>query len=446
MSILNNIPPSVGLHDPVKGAPKPHDTHHTSGISFADLLDQIVVTPSFDTTPKEQPVHNVQQAKHTTQTMHTTQTISHDETPKVVDVSRAEVKKDAIIDEFMVLDYNISNDDPQETSDILTIAAKQPHLIEQKKFSSKAIEEEIQAPAIIEDGDEASYTVPIAMASTSAAYQAETTSHITIPQHQDKHKEAEDMTVQIIPMQVAQVGQPPKEEDTTQSPVSFTPAKNVNPTEAPQHIHEIVEAAPLPRNLVELIRGGYGEQDQPIASVEVRYPEETIMRVQLPLSVMMHEQPHGVAAPTNPAPIAPVMVPTFAHMGGSFHQETPEQGQPNNNSITLQGIHTGKTGGPRGERPQPSTQHDKAIVQEMVDRIRNLMKEQRQDVRVVLDHATYGPMTMNLTFSQNNKRVNAVFMSDNEDLLRLLQQHNDDINGVFQEAGVVCQQQHVRRV
>lgn len=243
-------------------------------------------------------------------------------------------------------------------------------------------------------------------------------------------------TVIVLPQQITANRSTEDREQLAQTPIKLDTHSSVSTPHIPD--------APtvLPQNLADLVRSNQADQT-PKATVEVRTPEERLPFVQLPLSVMQHAPAQPQAQSPSVAVISasgPLTLSKDAHgEGGSLSSNHDERTV--NQGLSASKLNTAKP----GERPQ-ATPKEKAVMQEMIQRIRNMLKDQRQDMKVTVQHAEYGQVTMNLRFTNQNKQVNAVFMSDNDDLLGILQRNNDEITQVFQNAGVSCQQQHVRRV
>lgn len=438
-STLNNIL-ATNPSQATQGAPKkptaPLDFF--TGAKFTDVLDALVVTPTVENTLNSQPVATQQSSEPLTRT--TTEipkALSNVATTKKsadVTITRLEDKNTILPDVIKVrVDTDAKPDldraEPPTTEGFVAAVEDAKNTILSQDLSYTKIEAvhtaQQDAPVEKDDPAEATSKVEIYAPNEATVLQAASTAptHVAISLPQQ---------ITTRPSKAEELPTDTSIKLDTSLPTQTSRQTVVRPEES---------STALPQSLVEHVRNS--REAQPIATVEVRHPEERLPFVQLPLSVMQH-------APIQPQAQAPLIAITPGHsgplaLGKDAHGEGGSLSSNHDEHGVTQGFSTAKSNSTKaGERSQ-ATPQDKAMMQEMIDRIRDLVQGQRQDMKVTVQHAEYGPVTMNLRFT-NQKQVNAVFMSDNEDLLKLLQGNHEAINQVFQNSGVTCQQQHVRRV
>lgn len=213
-------------------------------------------------------------------------------------------------------------------------------------------------------------------------------------------------------------------------------SSNVITTVHTQHV--------LPKSVVQLFQ--CDKDSQPPATVDVQHVQPRQQRVDIPLSMM----PHAVL------PLTPANIPLtntassslISHdvVGGDDFADGYELFDYQNKSqFMFQGVSSGKVGASLDKSVKSNALSEKAMTTEMVDRIKNMLKEQqRHDMKITIHHAEYGLISMNLRFSAHSKHVNATFLSDNDELLKIFNESDKEISDVFQNEGLTCQQQ-VRR-
>lgn len=397
---------------------------------FSDVLDAVIVTPSFDGTPNTQPVTTQSTLPPTSSKMaeaKPVQTAAVQKPTQKVETLIQEIKPSApIVPEAPA---QISVAEVHAAPIMPTQAQEVSFVVDVKDVEAPSFEPEIgevaaQVEKLAAPTHESKEPVdPTTMMATGFIAPV----HVPVLEPQQ--------AVQTLHDRSKQEGIPTSEHSSLAVGPSLQAVSHntvVQPENSP---------TALPQDLVNLIRGNKGEQ--PVATVEVQYPENNIPRIQLPLSVMNHVMPPQPAPQQVSVGLVPVgssFMSTDAHSQGGSLSSSKEDHNP------LQGLSASKANSAQGGSKPQTTPQDKAMMQEMVDRIRNLLKEQRQDMKVIVQHPEYGQVTMNLRFTQQNKNVEATFMSNNERLLALLQSSNSDINQVFQEANIDCKQIHVRRV